>query len=314
MRTGRLCAAALAVVLALGGCSDDESTGHVTTASTAGPSTTEVSANETTAPPAVTDATETSSAPSTDAMPVEGRGLLVNVTTDDTWSANMAFSLATNAAGRALYPYHFEHSERPNTIAFLFLDPRARDFFEDWKQWADQGVHYLRNALAREPGNRLVWSMVERLRAADLGGMRFRDRTAHAVRLRLELADKELVRRGMALFALPQNAATGARLIWETSDEIWTALGDTSKDYNWYTKRTTLAGVYSSTALYWLGDQSAENADTWAFLDRRIENVMQFEKVKAQVTKNPLVDAMLKGPGAVLDIVRAPRHSRGDAR
>ncbi|MCB1337891.1 MAG: COQ9 family protein [Maritimibacter sp.] len=156
--------------------------------------------------------------------------------------------------------------------------------------------------------------MVERLRAADLGGMRFRDRTAHAVRLRLELADKELVRRGMALFALPQNAATGARLIWETSDEIWTALGDTSKDYNWYTKRTTLAGVYSSTALYWLGDQSAENADTWAFLDRRIENVMQFEKVKAQVTKNPLVDAMLKGPGAVLDIVRAPRHSRGDAR
>ncbi|MCB0997994.1 MAG: DsrE family protein [Ilumatobacteraceae bacterium] len=102
MRTGRLCAAALAVVLALGGCSDDESTGHVTTASTAGPSTTEVSANETTAPPAVTDATETSSAPSTDAMPVEGRGLLVNVTTDDTWSANMAFSLATNAAGQGL--------------------------------------------------------------------------------------------------------------------------------------------------------------------------------------------------------------------
>lgn len=73
--------------------------------------------------------------------------------------------IATNAAGRALYPYHFEHSERPNTIAFLFLDPRARDFFEDWKQWADQGVHYLRNALAREPDNRLVWSMVERLRA-----------------------------------------------------------------------------------------------------------------------------------------------------
>lgn len=73
--------------------------------------------------------------------------------------------VAANAAGRALYPYHFEHSERPNSIAFLFLDPRARDFFENWREWADQGVHYLRNALAREPGNRLVASMVERLRA-----------------------------------------------------------------------------------------------------------------------------------------------------
>lgn len=156
--------------------------------------------------------------------------------------------------------------------------------------------------------------MVERLRSEDLSEMRFRDRIGHAVRVRLELADKELVRRGMALFALPQNAATGARLIWETADEIWTVLGDTSKDYNWYTKRTTLSGVYSSTALYWLGDTSPDNAETWAFLDRRIENVMQFEKVKAQVTKNPLVDAMLKGPGAVVDLVRAPRPSGGRTR
>lgn len=73
--------------------------------------------------------------------------------------------IATNPAGRALYPYHFQNSDRPNSIAFLFLDPRARDFFVDWKEWADQGVHYLRNALARDPGNRLVSSMVERLRS-----------------------------------------------------------------------------------------------------------------------------------------------------
>ena len=72
--------------------------------------------------------------------------------------------IATNPAGRALYPYHFEHAERPNSVAFLFLDPRAKEFFEDWRQWADQGVHYLRNALARDPGSRLVSSMVERLR------------------------------------------------------------------------------------------------------------------------------------------------------
>jgi ubiquinone biosynthesis protein COQ9 len=152
--------------------------------------------------------------------------------------------------------------------------------------------------------------MVELLRAEDLTQMRFRDRITHAVRLRFEIADKELVRRGMSLFALPQHAAAGARALWETADEIWTTLGDTSRDINWYTKRTSLAAVYSSTALYWLGDESAGNADTWAFLDRRIENVMQFEKMKAQAKQNPLVDAVMKGPGKVLDMVRAPGHKR----
>ena len=157
---------------------------------------------------------------------------------------------------------------------------------------------------------RLDTQMVEALRAADLGEMRFRDRITHAVRLRLEIADKELVRRGMSLFALPQHAATGARALWETADEIWTVLGDTSRDINWYTKRSTLSAVLSATALYWLGDESADSADTWAFLDRRIENVMQFEKMKAQVQKNPLVEAVMNGPGKVLDMVKAPRTTR----
>lgn len=152
--------------------------------------------------------------------------------------------------------------------------------------------------------------MAELLRAEDLSAMRFRDRITHALRLRLEIADKELVRRGMSLFALPQNAAIGARLIWETSDAIWTALGDSSRDINWYTKRSSLAGVYSSTALYWLGDESDGFAETWAFLDRRIENVMQFEKAKAQLQANPLVEAVMKGPGKVVDILRAPRGAR----
>ncbi len=157
---------------------------------------------------------------------------------------------------------------------------------------------------------RLDAQMVEALRGAELGEMRFRDRITHAVRLRLELADKELVRRGVSLFALPQHAATGAWALWETADEIWTVLGDTSRDINWYTKRTSLSAVLSTTVLYWLGDESEDNANTWAFLDRRIENVMQFEKVKAQVQKNPLVDAFMKGPGKVLDIVKAPRSTR----
>ena len=96
--------------------------------------------------------------------------------------------------------------------------------------------------------------MLERLGQADLSAHRFRDRVAMAVRFRLEaVEDPELVRRGMTLFALPQNVATGAQAIWRSCDRIWVALGDTSDDVNWYTKRMTLSGVYSATVLYWLG-------------------------------------------------------------
>lgn len=152
--------------------------------------------------------------------------------------------------------------------------------------------------------------MIEALKAEDLSQMRFRDRIALAVQIRLEVADKELVRRGMSLFALPQHAPEGARVLWETADHIWTALGDTSRDVNWYTKRATLSAVYSSTALFWLGDETPDNAATWEFLDRRIENVMQFEQVKAKARSNPFYEAFMKGPGRVLDVIRAPGEPR----
>lgn len=153
-------------------------------------------------------------------------------------------------------------------------------------------------------------AMTAALAARDLAALRFRDRVALAVRLRLEGADKELVRRGSALFALPGHAVEGAGLIWATADAIWVALGDASRDLNWYTKRATLSAVYSATVLYWLGDHSEDHADTWAFLDRRIENVMQFEKTKAGFRENPLGKALLRGPFKILERVSAPepRH------
>ena len=149
--------------------------------------------------------------------------------------------------------------------------------------------------------------MVAALAAADLGAMRFRERVAYAVRLRLELVeDRELVRRGTALFALPQHAAEGSRAIWRTADRIWTALGDTSDDVNWYTKRATLSGVYGATVLYWLNDESQGQARTWEFLDRRIENVMQIEKIKARARESRVLSALMAGPARVLRRVRAP--------
>jgi ubiquinone biosynthesis protein COQ9 len=149
--------------------------------------------------------------------------------------------------------------------------------------------------------------MRRRIGAANLHGLRFRDRVAAAVRFRIEaITDKEAVRRGTALFSLPQYAADGAKAVWGTADAIWEALGDASDDYNWYTKRATLSGVYGATVLYWLGDESPENRDTWAFLDRRIEDVMRIEKVKAEVRKNPLLSRLVAGPEWVLSRIRPP--------
>ena len=149
--------------------------------------------------------------------------------------------------------------------------------------------------------------MAARLAATDLTSLRFRDRIALAVRTRLELADRELVRRGTTLFSLPIHAADGARAIWGTADRIWTALGDSSDDLNWYTKRATLSGVYGATVLYWLGDDSTDHQATWDFLDRRIEQVMHFEKLKASFRENPLGKAWAAGPGKILESIRAPR-------
>jgi ubiquinone biosynthesis protein COQ9 len=151
--------------------------------------------------------------------------------------------------------------------------------------------------------------MRARIDEADLSEMKYSARIAAAIRLRLEaVEDKELVRRGTTLFALPMYAGDGAKAIWGTADAIWTAFGDTSDDVNWYTKRATLSGVYSATVLYWLGDASEDNADTWAFLDRRIENVMQIEKLKAQVNKNPVLSKLMVGPNWLLSHVKAPQQ------
>ena len=137
--------------------------------------------------------------------------------------------------------------------------------------------------------------------------MKFRDRVAFAVRARLEAVDdKELVRRGAALFSLPLHAADGAHLVWQTCDHIWVALGDSSRDINWYTKRMTLSGVYSATALYWLGDDSPDHEASWAFLDRRIDDVMQIEKFKAQMRENKLMNGLMAGPLAFLGRIKAP--------
>ena len=128
--------------------------------------------------------------------------------------------------------------------------------------------------------------MARRLPPETLDAMKIRDKIRSMIETRLEIAepDKEALRRAMAIQAMPQNLPRTAKIAWRTSDRMWRMAGDTATDYNHYTKRMILTGVYGSTLTVFVNDDSEDQAETRGFLARRIENVMQFEKAKAQWT------------------------------
>jgi len=128
--------------------------------------------------------------------------------------------------------------------------------------------------------------MVDALAQREQESTRVRDRVAAAVRIRIEVnsAYREAVRRGLSFLALPQNADVAARCIRDTVDAIWYAIGDTSSDFSYYTKRASLTAVYGVTILYWLDDTSDGGEDTWAFLDRRVDGMMKVPELQARIT------------------------------
>jgi len=117
-----------------------------------------------------------------------------------------------------------------------------------------------------------------------LAKMKIREKIRSLIWRRLEIMGpaREAVRRSLAILAMPQNVPLALRTGWRSSDLMWRIAGDTSTDFNHYTKRMTLGAVYGSTLLVWLDDQSEGWADTAAFLDRRIDDVMRFERFKAE--------------------------------
>lgn len=127
--------------------------------------------------------------------------------------------------------------------------------------------------------------MAEDLARLDLGAMKIRERIATGVRLHLErwTPYREAIRSALALSPLPPFAGDSLRGWYNTVDAIWRAAGDASTDYNFYTKRGLLAGVYATTLLYWLNDRSEGCAATWQFLDRRIANVMEIPKLQKRL-------------------------------
>ena len=129
-----------------------------------------------------------------------------------------------------------------------------------------------------------VDQMQAKLASLDIESMKIRERIKIAVQIRLEVdADhKEIARRAFNMLVLPGNTKDANACLAHTVDVMWRSTGDKSTDFNFYTKRATLAAVYSSTRLFWLNDDSTDVQDSWAFLDRRIDNVMQIEKGKAK--------------------------------
>jgi ubiquinone biosynthesis protein COQ9 len=114
-------------------------------------------------------------------------------------------------------------------------------------------------------------------------GLKIREKIRALVWRRLEIMvpAREAVRRALAILAMPQNVPLALRIGWRTADLMWRIAGDTSTDFNHYTKRMTLGAVYGSTLLAWLDDDSDGWTETAAFLNRRIDDVMKFEKWKA---------------------------------
>ena len=153
-------------------------------------------------------------------------------------------------------------------VAALAFEDGALDMIDAWFAEIDRAM------LAAVPPERIAT-------------MKIRERITALIEARLQAtaADRESLRRAVAILALPQNLARAARLGWRTVDTIWRAAGDVATDYNHYTKRTILLGVYASTITIFLDDESEGLAETRAFLGRRINGIMQFEKAKSGFLK-----------------------------
>ena len=131
---------------------------------------------------------------------------------------------------------------------------------------------------------RIDADMAEALPQVQLSNLSIRERIRRLVQFRLEslIGKEEALRRALAIMAMPQNLAASTRLGWSSADKMWRMAGDTATDYNHYTKRLTLGAIYTATLSVFANDTSEDHADARAFLDRRIDGVMKFEKAKAQ--------------------------------
>ncbi|RPF71005.1 COQ9 family protein [Aurantiacibacter spongiae] len=151
-------------------------------------------------------------------------------------------------------------------LARLAYKGGAMDMIDGWVDWVDT-------------------MMAAEFADGRLDAMPVRERIRELVQFRLDAIAgmEEALQRAMAVQAMPQNVAAAIKQGWSSADRMWRLAGDAATDYNHYTKRAILVSIYGATLAIFAGDESEGKADTRAFLDRRIENVMQFEKAKARL-------------------------------
>ena len=166
-----------------------------------------------------------------------------------------------------------------------FFPGGAREIAICFSDWADQ-------------------QMLDALSSREIDGLKLRERVALAVRLRFEVLapHRETIRRTIAFLSLPGNISRTGKAVYNTVDAIWHAVGDRSSDFSFYTKRALLAGVITTTTLFWLNDDSEDSAASWAFLDRRIADVMKIPALRSRLEK---VVCRLPDPFEILRAARA---------
>ena len=185
----------------------------------------------------------------------------------------------------------------PEDLVSRFLDHVV---FDGWSRGALEAAAkdvgrdkmFVRRVAPNGPED-MVWAfndvtnakMLAVLAEMNIDDLPVRERIGTAVRVRLQqnASHKEAVRKMLSYLAIPQHAALAVKCTFATVDTIWRVAGDTATDFNFYTKRGLLAAVYGSTVLYWLSDDSEDHVDTWAFLERRIANIMRIPKMRMAI-------------------------------
>jgi ubiquinone biosynthesis protein COQ9 len=196
------------------------------------------------------------------------QNLLANATLDEIRAA-LAPLIARNAAfdgwSAAAVESAAAQLEIDLDVAALAYKGRAMAMIDGWIESIDLELAH------RQPAEKLQT-------------MKIRERITALLATRLEIMnpDREALRRAMTIMTMPQNIVRATKIGWRSADRMWRLAGDTASDFNHYTKRATLSAVYGSTLSIFVNDESEDFAATRAFLDRRIDNVMQFENVKAQ--------------------------------
>jgi ubiquinone biosynthesis protein COQ9 len=206
---------------------------------------------------AITSGAENTAPATLDELRLQLAPAIAGAAVFDGWSADAVAQAAADAGiDPALAAYAF--GDGPMAMVTAWID------HVDSVMAASVGGGALSNLPMRERIRRLVWARLDAVAGCE-----------------------EALARAFAIMAMPQNLAASARLGWRSADRMWRLAGDTATDYNHYTKRAILGGIYAATLQVYARDTSPDKADTRAFLDRRIEGIMRFEKTKAQFLRKP---------------------------